>query len=926
MKRVIRTNRYRLESLEARRLLTTYVVDLGMLPGGITSYPWDINASGQVVGGVDMGNGTSRAFIWRNGVMSDLGTLGGTSGVALGINDAGQVVGQVNNGSAAGRAFLVTPEDTDGNGAPDRWFRDSNADGKNDLMRDLGTIGGSYIYALARDVNNLGQVVGTVSTNYWPARHAFRWQNGVMTDMGTFGGEGSDANAINDAGQITGSVLFSTGPVTQRGFLWNAGVVTDLGNTSSGPTDINASGRIVDQLDPNARIWTPTAPNGSSGTFAGLGQLPPLAPDASSSAAGINAAGQVVGTQADFYFDGENRYPIAYRGIRWINGAPQELPLDSASGINDAGYIVGRRGERAILLTDENFAMPLVTIANTSVTEGNSGSTNALFTVSLSKASTQTITVRCATADGTATAGSDYLAAAATLTFAPGQTSRTFSVSVLGDRIADYGETFMVALSNPSNAVVAGPAATGTIQDDEPRVSAPAVTVLEGNTGSTTAVVTVNLSSAYDQPITLTYTSKDDTAKAGSDYVATSGTLTFAPGQTTKQIAVSILGDRVAEFTYTYIDETDVSRIDSEYLSLAFTNPGGNATVIGAGSVGIQEDEPRVVISPHYLVVTEPASGTIDALFTVSLLAAYDQDVIVEYSAFDGAYEGLTPASGGSDYVNTFGSLRIPAGQTSRTIAVPIIGDGVDEDTEYFQVILMGSSGNASIEPLAGFGIGEIRDYDGTVKTWIGPASGGNWSTASNWSPSGVPTASDVVAISGKSVNVTASAPFGSIALAAGANLKFAYTGVSPIGSWDGSAYTGVSGMIQSGRIAASPSSRLIAVGIAEAPGHVLVKFTYGGDANLDGTLNIDDYTRIDSGVSAGLSGWSNGDFNYDGKINIDDYVVIDGNIGTQGPPFSNGASTRDADVLSIVRQPTRSWSGSAERDDEWADLLRPAD
>jgi hypothetical protein len=63
-----------------------------------------------------------------------------------------------------------------------------------------------------------------------------------------------------------------------------------------------------------------------------------------------------------------------------------------------------------------------------------------------------------------------------------------------------------------------------------------------------------------------------------------------------------------------------------------------------------------------------------------------------------------------------------------------------------------------------------------------------------------------------------------------------------------------------------------------------LVMYTYGGDATLDGKINIDDYVKIDSGIASGLTGWSNGDFNYDGKINIDDYAtVIDANIGNQG-------------------------------------------
>jgi hypothetical protein len=131
------------------------------------------------------------------------------------------------------------------------------------------------------------------------------------------------------------------------------------------------------------------------------------------------------------------------------------------------------------------------------------------------------------------------------------------------------------------------------------------------------------------------------------------------------------------------------------------------------------------------------------------------------------------------------------------------------------------------------------------------------------------------------------------------------YGVLSPVGTLTGSAYGGITGMIQSGRsggngiITSLGSGNYKTLGVAEAsqaltPGGgafgtesvdgsaVLVKFTYGGDANLDGKLNIDDYTWIDAGVAGGYSGWVNGDFNYDGKVNIDDYTVLDGNIGSQ--------------------------------------------
>ena len=103
----------------------------------------------------------------------------------------------------------------------------------------------------------------------------------------------------------------------------------------------------------------------------------------------------------------------------------------------------------------------------------------------------------------------------------------------------------------------------------------------------------------------------------------------------------------------------------------------------------------------------------------------------------------------------------------------------------------------------------------------------------------------------------------------------------------------------------------------------VLVKFTYAGDANLDGKLNIDDYTRIDSGVGAHTTGWSNGDFNYDGKINIDDYVIIDGNLPIQGPPFASTGNVAVAvtSPTRLVSRPQLVWGEETGPDDEWIDL-----
>ncbi|MEO6436675.1 MAG: Ig-like domain-containing protein, partial [Tepidisphaeraceae bacterium] len=152
------------------------------------------------------------------------------------------------------------------------------------------------------------------------------------------------------------------------------------------------------------------------------------------------------------------------------------------------------------------------------------------------------------------------------------------------------------------------------------------------------------------------------------------------------------------------------------------------------------------------------------------------------------------------------------------------------------------------------------------------------------------------------------------------------------VGAWDGSAYTGITGQIQSGRnggtwdgsgiitsmSAAREPNALTTLAVAEASfvlgisgsetamwngqtvdaTTVLIKYTYGGDANLDGKINIDDYGQIDFNVAASGSvfGWFNGDFNMDGKINIDDYGIIDFNVAAQTGTIEGAASVVDTD------------------------------
>src|SRR5262249_20370837 len=148
------------------------------------------------------------------------------------------------------------------------------------------------------------------------------------------------------------------------------------------------------------------------------------------------------------------------------------------------------------------------------VTEGNSGTVSATFSVRLSAFSSQPVTVNFATADGTASAGTDYLATNGTVTLAPGTTNQTLSVTVFGDSLNESNETFFVNLSTPAGATISAGRAVGPINNDDP-VPAIFITdagVFEGNSGTTNAVFTVSLSAASGQQVSVNYSTTDGTA------------------------------------------------------------------------------------------------------------------------------------------------------------------------------------------------------------------------------------------------------------------------------------------------------------------------------------------------------------------------------------------------------------------------------
>jgi hypothetical protein len=192
--------------------------------------------------------------------------------------------------------------------------------------------------------------------------------------------------------------------------------------------------------------------------------------------------------------------------------------------------------------------LPAFSIGDASFIEGNAGKSYASVVVSLNGRTNKTVSVGYGTADGAATAGGDYDAVAGTLTFAPGETRKSIRVPVRGDRTPESDESLFVALHGAKNARIANGRASLTLMDDEPRIAiSGSGGGWEGDSGTTPFTFTVSLSTAYDQPVSVNFATRDHTAVAGDDYLATNGTLIFNPGETVQTVTVMVLGDVVAD-------------------------------------------------------------------------------------------------------------------------------------------------------------------------------------------------------------------------------------------------------------------------------------------------------------------------------------------------------------------------------------------
>src|SRR5918992_2299765 len=392
-----------------------------------------------------------------------------------------------------------------------------------------------------------------------------------------------------------------------------------------------------------------------------------------------------------------------------FNGVANTLTFDPGETVKT--ILVPIRGDSASE-ANETFFVHLTNVTNATISDGQALGTIAdddpqpslsigdvsssdeagslTFTVTLSPASGQPVTVNAATAGGSATEAVDYQARNILLAFSAGETSKTVNVPLLQDALDEDAESFTVALSNPSSAAIADGTGLGTITDDDaaPTVSiANAAAVAEGAVAS----FPLTLSAPSGKTVSVQLSSTSGSAASPADFNPLAGaTVTFAPGDTSETASVQTHDDA--------FDEPD-----AETFTATLSAPTNATIAAGQGTGTITDNDPL----PQLAIADAAAVGEgTSAAFTLTLSAASERTVTVAYATANGS--AVAPGDYGAV---AGGTVTFVPGDTSEQIQIQTHDDALDEAQEAFTVTLATPT-NATVAAGQGTATGTIDDDD----------------------------------------------------------------------------------------------------------------------------------------------------------------------------------------------------------------------
>ncbi|WP_312709084.1 putative Ig domain-containing protein [Stenotrophomonas sp.] len=334
-----------------------------------------------------------------------------------------------------------------------------------------------------------------------------------------------------------------------------------------------------------------------------------------------------------------------------------------------AGYTVGTPSSATgTILNDDR---PVATIAVAPATVDEDSGTPLVFTVTLDRTNPTPLSIPISIG-GTASFGVDYTGVLASVAIPAGATTGTLSLVPIADTTVEPDKTVVVTLLSGTGFSVGSPAsATGTIRDDDlPALSVSDVSQNEGNSGTTLFNFVVSLNApAGPGGVTFDIATADNTANAGSDYVARSlVSQTIPAGSQTYSFAVQVNGDIVYELNETF--------------TVNVSNVVGATVAKGQGVGTIVNDDAMPALSIGDVSVNEGNSGTTPVVLTVTLSSPSSQPIQVQYATVNGT------ATAPSDYTAASGTLNFLPGVTTRTITVLVNGDTQVEPDETFLVNL----------------------------------------------------------------------------------------------------------------------------------------------------------------------------------------------------------------------------------------------
>jgi hypothetical protein len=328
---------------------------------------------------------------------------------------------------------------------------------------------------------------------------------------------------------------------------------------------------------------------------------------------------------------------------------------------------------------------PGLSVSDVAVTEGNAGTTNAVFTVTLANGpASGNVTVLATTSSGTAVAGTDFQGTSTSLTFAPGETTKTITVPVIGDLVYEGNETFSLQLQNASGAGIADGTGEGVIIDNEPQptLSVNDVTVTEGDSGTVDAVFTVTLSGPSAFQSGFSFTLANGTAIENEDYSGVGGGSFILPGATTRTITVPIIGDTLAEGDETF------------FLNIADPTNSTISDSQGVGTIVDNDNSSSPATFQFANRFSSVAEGAGSFTLTVTRTGSTATPASVDYATSPIPNGG---ASDRSDYTLALGTLNFGVGETSKTITVLLTDDAFVEGNEVLTVDLSNPSTGVSV-------------------------------------------------------------------------------------------------------------------------------------------------------------------------------------------------------------------------------------